>query len=96
MSTLRIGKTYKLVDSSKDFMLHHAINEELITLPEDGIVTVHSIEVGQVTGEAMGCSHTEGVSGRRCAQADVAGDVLVLQQTSLDTGAFIEVVEDLA
>lgn len=92
MSTIQVGKSYKLVDASKDPMLKVALAEEWVVLPDDGIVTVHSLEKAWVTGEPMGCSHTDGCGGSD-NPAQVAGDFLVIQQTSLDSGAFEEVTD---
>lgn len=88
---IEVGKTYRLVDASKDPMLAEALDKGWITLPVDGIVTIHSIEASQATGEAMGCSHTKGMAAEPWAMADVAGDYLAVQQSGVDNGAFEEV-----
>lgn len=87
---LEVGKTYQLVDASKDWMLEQALDLGFMRLPKDGIVTVHSIEEAN-DGQAMGCSHTPGCYSR--LHADVEGDFLAIQQDGLDKGAFVEVEE---
>ena len=88
---IEIGKQYKLVDINKDPSLAQAVAQGWVILPDDGIVTVHSTELGRCDGAVMGCSHTEGCGGSHNA-ADVEGDFLAICQESLDKGAF-ELVE---
>ena len=92
---IKVGQVYKLVDASKDFMLAHAISTGVITFPDEGTVTIHSVERGRVDGQLMGCSHTEGMSAKPCAYAQVKGDFLAVQQAGVDSEAF-ELVEDVA
>lgn len=86
---LAVGQTYKLVDASKDCMLNEAITEGYAILPEDGIITVHSLGEGCADGQVTGYSHTEGVGGSE----EQDGDYMVIQQDSVDRGAF-ELVEE--
>ena len=86
---IEVGKIYKLLDASKDPMLTQALALGWVVLPADGIITVHSTEKAFVTGETMGCSHTEGCGGNGNA-GGVSGDYLVIQQSGLDNGAFEE------
>ncbi len=89
---IQVGKTYKLVDASKDPMMADAIEAGWVVLPADGVITVSSLEKGWVTGELMGASHTKGCGGT-ANEAAVKEDFLVIQQSGLDSGAFEEVAD---
>ena len=89
-NTIQAGKTYKLVDASKDPCLQQVIDEGYITFPDDGLVTVNSLEIHPWSGVLVGYSKTEGIK-----TADNSWDdkgIIAISQDSLDAGCFEEVV----
>lgn len=86
---IEVGKTYRLVDASKDIQLHNALRDNIITLPADGIFTVNELGKGSYDGQLVGYSLTAGAQGYYTGEL---GGSLVIQQNSLDLGAF-ELVE---
>lgn len=88
---IQVGKTYKLVDASKDPQLQEVIDEGYITFPDDGLVAITSTEVHPYSGVLVGFSKTEGL-----LSTDPTWDekgIIAIAQTSLDLGVFEEVVD---
>lgn len=92
-NTIEVGKTYKLIDASKDVHLQQVIDEGYITFPADGLVTISSLDIGSLTGCVVGYSKTEGLTSSDPSWAIDDKGIIAIAQDSLDAGCFEEVVD---
>ncbi len=91
--TIEVGKTYKLVDARKDPCLQEVIDEGYITFPEDGIITVNSVEIHEFTQKPIGYSLTAGLISSDPSWLIANKGIVAISQDSLDSGCFEEVTD---
>lgn len=89
---IEAGKTYKLVDASKDHCLQEVIEEGYLKFPEDGLVTIDSVETHAFTQKLIGYSLTKGLTSPDPSWILADKGIVAISQESLDLGAFEEVV----
>ena len=88
---IEAGKTYKLVDASRDSGLQTILVEGYITFPDDKLVTISSVSVHPFTGMLVGYSKTAGLTSSDPSWGDEG--IIAIVQASLDAGAFEEVAD---
>ncbi len=89
---IEVGKTYKLVDASKDPMLLDVIETGFIKFPDDGLVTVSSLGIS-ATGVPVGYSFTKGLTSPHPIWLLEGKGIIAISQESLDLGCFEEVTD---
>jgi len=92
-NAIEVGKTYKLLDASKDPCLQEVIDEGYITFPDDGLVTISSVEIHGYTQKSIGYSLTEGLTSSDLSWLIEGKGIVAISQESLNLGAFEEVTD---
>ena len=89
---IEVGKTYKLIDASKDPMLADVIDTGFIKFPDDGLVKISSLDKSG-KGVLVGYSLTEGLTSPDPVWFIEDKGIIAISQESLDLGCFEEVAD---